>query len=470
MLAAKSFSGKRVAVMGLARSGQSVVSALKAGGAKIIAWDDNYLKCKEAEVLGAEIKDLTKENLSYFDALVLSPGIPHSYPKPHVVVERARNANIPIIGDVEIFSNNCEKFEIIGITGTNGKSTTTALVGHILSCAGISCEVGGNIGRPVLEFNRTRNMRISVLELSSYQLELAPSLICKIGVLLNISPDHLDRHGSMQGYVDAKFRIIESLADNAVAIIGVDDPETSEIRKNLDKKKYKNISIRPISSQHIPKGGVGAIDGCIVSDFNSERTFIVDLNDSQIFPGLHNQQNVAAATAVALSVGVNINDIKAGILSFKGLPHRQEVIGSLRNVTFINDSKATNADATARALGCYKSIFWIAGGLSKKGGITSLEEYFYKIKHAYLIGDAAEEFSQTLLGKVDFTICITLEKALEKILKKISYEVSENSVVLLSPAAASFDQFDSYEARGDAFCSFVNENFFNKPKVIRGLL
>jgi UDP-N-acetylmuramoylalanine--D-glutamate ligase len=330
--------------------------------------------------------------------------------------------------------------------------------------------VGGNIGRPVLEFNRAKNMRLSVLELSSYQLELAPSLMCKIGVLLNISPDHLDRHGGMQGYIDAKLRIIESLGDNAVAVIGVDDPETSKIRKNLNKKKYKNISIRPISNQHVPRDGVGAIDGCIVSDFNSERKLIVDLNDNQILPGLHNQQNVAAATAVALSVGVSVNDIKTAILSFKGLPHRQEVIGSLGNITFVNDSKATNADATARALGCYKSIFWIAGGLPKKGGITSLEKYFHKINHAFLIGDAAEEFSETLLGKADFTICSTLEVALEKILKKTSYEVPKDSVVLLSPAAASFDQFDSYEARGDAFCSLVNEKFFNKPKVLRGLL
>jgi UDP-N-acetylmuramoylalanine--D-glutamate ligase len=207
-----------------------------------------------------------------------------------------------------------------------------------------------------------------------------------------------------------------------------------------------------------------------VSDFNSERRLIVDLNNNQTLPGLHNQQNVAAATAVALSVGVNVEDIKMAVLSFKGLPHRQEVIGSLGNITFVNDSKATNADATARALGCYKSIYWIAGGLSKKGGIVSLEKYFHTINHAFLIGDAAEEFSKTLFGKVEFTICKTLAKALEEILKKTSHELPENSVVLLSPAAASFDQFDNYEVRGNAFYSLVQENFFNKPRALGGLL
>ena len=465
MIAAKSFSGKRVAVMGLARSGQSAVAALKAGGAEVIAWDDNDTKCKETEPLGAHIKDLTEEDFTEIDALVLSPGIPHSYPKPHLVVEQAKKANTPVIGDIEIFATNYVKPRIIGITGTNGKSTTTSLIGHILNCAQIPHEVGGNIGRPALSFKNDTNIIYQVLELSSYQLELAPSLSCEIGVVLNISPDHLDRHGDMSGYIKAKSKIIKGLANNGTAIIGVDDPDTCQIGKWLRQNNRKKLSIQCVSGNHLPKTGVGVVDGCVVSNVNAEENIIVDLNGSTTLPGAHNRQNVAAAASVALAIGISPDTIKTAILTFSGLPHRQELIGSLKNLIFVNDSKATNADAAARALSCYKSIYWIAGGRAKQGGIESLREYFPKIKHAFLFGECAKEFAETLKGTVGYTICDTIHNVFEIILSDLCTSDNQYGVVLLSPAAASFDQFSSYEVRGNIFRSLANNKIINNSKL-----
>ncbi len=465
MIVAKSYSGKRVAVMGLALSGQSAVAALKAGGADVIAWDDNGSKCKETEPLGACITDLKEEDFTKIDALVLSPGIPHSYPKPHEVVEQAKKANTPVIGDIEIFATNYVKPRIIGITGTNGKSTTTSLIGHILKCAQIPHEVGGNIGHPALSFENDTNIIYQVLELSSYQLELAPSLSCEIGVILNISPDHLDRHGDMRGYIKAKSKIIEGLTNNGTAVIGIDDPDSRYIGEGLRQNNCKNLSIQYVSGNHLPKNGVGIVDGCVVSYVNAEESIIVDLNGNTTLPGTHNQQNAAAATSVALTIGISPEIIKAAILTFSGLPHRQELIGSYKNLTFVNDSKATNADATARALSCYKSIYWIAGGRAKQGGIESLGKYFPNIKHAFLFGECAKEFALTLEGKVGYTICDTIHDIFDIILSDLYIAGRQYGVVLLSPAAASFDQFSSYEVRGNIFRSLVNDKIIGNSKL-----
>ena len=465
MIAAKSYSGKRVAVMGLARSGQSAVVALKAGGADVIAWDDSGSKCKETESLGARIADLKEEDFTKIDALVLSPGIPHSYPKPHEVVEQAKKANTPVIGDIEIFATNYVKPRIIGITGTNGKSTTTSLIGHILKCAQIPHEVGGNIGHPALSFENDINITYQVLELSSYQLELAPSLSCEIGVILNISPDHLDRHGDMSGYIKAKSKIIEGLANKGTAIIGADDPDSCKLEEGLRQNNRKELSVQCVSGSHLPKNGVGIVDGCVVSNVNDEENIIVDLNGNITLPGAHNQQNAAAATAVALAIGISPDIIKAAILTFSGLSHRQELIGSFQNLIFVNDSKATNADATARALSCYDSIYWIAGGRAKQGGIESLGEYFPNIKHAYLFGECAKEFAETLKGKVGYTICDTIHNVFDIILSHLYLAGHQYGVVLLSPAAASFDQFSSYEVRGNIFRSLVNDKIMYNSKL-----
>lgn len=463
MIAAKSYLGKKVAVMGLARSGQSAAEALKAGGAEVIAWDDDVKKCRESALLGINISDLTKEDFTNIDALILSPGIPHSYPKPHVVAKKARKANTPIIGDIEIFVKNFVEPRIIGITGTNGKSTTTALVGHILRCAGLPVEIGGNIGLPVLGFENTLDAGYQVLELSSYQLELTPSLCCEIAVILNISPDHLDRHGGMDGYKAAKLKIMESLPEKAIAIIGVDDPESIGIAKWLTENEYKNLCVTPISGLVVPENGVGVLNGNIISNINRENEVVISLHDKTILPGAHNWQNVAAGTAVALTLGISNNIIKNAISSFPGLPHRQELVGTFNRLTFINDSKATNADATARALSCYESIYWILGGQSKEGGIGLLSKFFPKIRHAFLIGECSEEFADVLKGVVKFTNCGTIQNAIETIKNDIPSIYNDKVVILLSPAAASFDQFESYEARGDAFRVLIEEKILNNP-------
>ena len=463
MIAAKSYLGKKVAVMGLARSGQSAAEALKAGGAEVIAWDDDVKKCRESALLGINISDLTKEDFTNIDALILSPGIPHSYPKPHVVAKKARKANTPIIGDIEIFVKNFVEPRIIGITGTNGKSTTTALVGHILRCAGLPVEIGGNIGLPVLGFENTLDAGYQVLELSSYQLELTPSLCCEIAVILNISPDHLDRHGGMDGYKAAKLKIMESLPEKAIAIIGVDDPESIGIAKWLTENEYKNLCVTPISGLVVPENGVGVLNGNIISNINRENEVVISLHDKTILPGAHNWQNVAAGTAVALTLGISNNIIKNAISSFPGLPHRQELVGTFNRLTFINDSKATNADAAARALSCYESIYWILGGQSKEGGIGLLSKFFPKIRHAFLIGECSEEFADVLKGVVKFTNCGTIQNAIETIKNDIPSIYNDKVVILLSPAAASFDQFESYEARGDAFRVLIEEKILNNP-------
>ena len=463
MIAAKSYLGKKVAVMGLARSGQSAAEALKAGGAEVIAWDDDAKKCRETALLGINISDLTKEDFTNIDALILSPGIPHSYPKPHVVAKKAKRANTPIIGDIEIFVKNFVEPRIIGITGTNGKSTTTALVGHIMRCAGLPVEIGGNIGLPVLGFENTLDAGYQVLELSSYQLELTPSLRCEIAVILNISPDHLDRHGGMDGYKAAKLKIMESLPENAIAIIGVDDPESIGIAKWLTENEHKNLRVTPISGLIVPENGVGVLDGNIVNNINCENEVVISLQDNTILPGAHNWQNIAAGTAVALTLGISNNVIKNAISSFPGLPHRQELVGTFNSLTFINDSKATNADATARALSCYESIYWILGGQSKEGGICLLSKFFPKIRHAFLIGECSEEFADVLKGVVKYTNCGTIQKAIETIKNDIPSIYNDKVVILLSPAAASFDQFESYEARGDAFRLLIEEKILNNP-------
>ena len=469
MIAAKSYLGKKVAVMGLARSGQSAAAALKAGGAEVIAWDDDVKKCIETRLLGINISDLTQEDFTNIDALILSPGIPHSYPKPHIVAKKAKKANTPIIGDVEIFAENFVEPHIIGITGTNGKSTTTALVGHILRCAQLPAEIGGNIGFPVLEFENTLDAGYQVLELSSYQLELTPSLCCEIAVILNISPDHLDRHGGMGGYKAAKFKIMESLPENAIAIIGIDDQESIGIAKWLTENKYKNLCVIPISGRVVPENGVGVLNGQLVKNIDCENEVVINLHDKAVLPGVHNQQNAAAATAIALALGISNNIIKKAIASFDGLPHRQELVGTFNRLTFVNDSKATNADATARALSCYNSIYWILGGQSKQGGIELLSEFFPNIRHAFLIGECSEEFADVLNGAVKFTSCGTIQNAIETIKNDIPNIYNDEVVILLSPAAASFDQFESYEARGDTFRLLIKEKILSNPNL-RGCL
>jgi UDP-N-acetylmuramoylalanine--D-glutamate ligase len=421
MIPVTGFRNERVAVLGLARSGLAAALALAAGGARVLAWDDAPPRRAEAVDAGVPIADLVREDLAGVRALVLSPGIPHRFPAPHPVAARAREAGIPIIGDIELLARSRTASRYVGVTGTNGKSTTTALLGHTLRQAGRAVAVGGNIGVPALMLEPLDADGIYVLEMSSYQLELVDTLAFDVAVLLNITPDHLDRHGGMDGYIAAKERIFARQRATQCAVVGVDDPPCRAIAERLAAEKTRRV-IR-ISG----RGGH--------------------------LQGRQNPQDTEAAHAAARFLGLSDADAVAGIESFPGLAHRLEQIATIDGVTYINDSKATNAEAVANALAHIDGVHWIAGGRAKDGGITSLAPHFPHIRHAYLIGEAAAEFARTLDGKVPFMQAGNLESALAAAHKA----ARPHETVLLSPACASFDQFKDFEARGDRFRALVAE-------------
>jgi len=450
MIDVTAFRNESVAVLGLARSGLAAAEALKRGGAEVLAWDDAPAKREAAAARGIALADLASADLTGVKALVLSPGIPSTFPAPHKIAARARSAGIDIIGDIELLALSCRAARYAGITGTNGKSTTTALLGHILTAAGMRVAVGGNLGIPALLLDTLGSDGIYVLEMSSYQLELTKSLVFDVAVLLNITPDHLDRHGGMDGYVAAKERIFAGQGARQAAIIGVDDAICRGIAAKLAAKGAKVI---PISAERAAPGGVYAADGHLIDDIDHAQCAILDLADAARLPGRHNWQNAAAAFAAARMFGVAARDAAQGIARFPGLAHRQELVATIDGVRYVNDSKATNADAAAKALACYEDICWIAGGVAKEGGIASLRPYFPLIRHAFLIGEAAPAFAVTLAGQVAFTRSGDLTTALRQ-----AHETARRGgTVLLSPACSSFDQFTDFEARGDAFRRLVQD-------------
>jgi len=448
MIEVTSFRQQRVAVMGLARSGLAAAEALKRGGADVLAWDDSAEKRAEASKRGLPVVDLSSADLAKVTALVLSPGIPSTFPKPHPVAARARAAGIEIICDIELLARSERDARFAGITGTNGKSTTTALLGHIVAEAGVTVQVGGNIGLPVLSLDPLGRDGIYVLEMSSYQLELTKSLVFDVALLLNITPDHLDRHGGMDGYIAAKERIFAGQTARQAAVIGVDDPICKSIAGKLGASGHRVV---PISAEHIASGGVYVAGTNLIDDIDRQQAAILDLATLPRLPGRHNWQNAAAAFAAARCLGIAAKIAARGIASFPGLAHRQELIATIDGARYVNDSKATNADATEKALVCYDDILWIAGGVAKEGGIASLASYFPRIRHAFLIGEAAPAFAETLSGKVPFTCSGELAAAV----RQARAMAKPGSTVLLSPACASFDQFRDFEARGDAFRRLV---------------
>ena len=451
MIVVNGFAGRRVAVLGLARSGRAAVRSLLAGGAEVLAWDDNPA-AREAVACEMPLSDLGIADWRGIAALVLSPGIPHSFPEPHPAVLRAREARVEIIGDLELLGRAQPAACYVGITGTNGKSTTTALIGHILA-AGNRVEVGGNLGTPALSLAPLGDGGIYVLEASSFQLELIATLAFDVAVLLNITPDHLDRHGDMAGYIAAKKRIFAAQGRVGVAIVGIDDPICRDIRDELRREGIARVI--PISVTQAAPGGVYVDSGWLVDATEAPPVRVLDLIEAERLPGSHNAQNAAAAYAAARALGIGREKTMAAIRSFPGLAHRQELVGTIDGVRYINDSKATNADAAEKALACYRAIYWIAGGLPKAGGITSLTPYFERVRHAYLIGDATEEFAATLGDSVPFTRCRDLAAALAAAHAQACRERAPDAVVLLSPACASYDQFANFEARGDAFRALV---------------
>ena len=453
MIPLPSASGSKIAVLGLGHSGLAAARALVASGAHVLAWDDDGDKREAAAAAEVPIADLNDTDLSALETLVLSPGIPHTHPKPHPVAAKARAGGLEIIGDIELMARAGTGARFIGITGTNGKSTVTALIGHIFEAAGEKAAIGGNFGPPVLALDPLGASGTYVLELSSYQLELIVSDMFDITVLINISPDHIDRHGTMDGYVAAKRRVFDRGHANGIAVIGVDDGHCREIRDLLEARDDRRII--PISAGGPVAGGVYVLNGELYDDTDGRDARIATLTTAKALPGAHNWQNAACAFAVARAVGIGTDLIAAALSSFPGLPHRQELVGTVDGVRYVNDSKATNAEAAAKALACYRDIYWIAGGEPKEGGIASLAPLFPSIVHAFLIGEAAETFARCLDGKVAYTIAGELGTALDGARRLAASEARADAVVLLSPAAASFDQFANFGARGDAFRRLV---------------
>lgn len=443
MIPVPGFEGRRVAVFGLGRSGLTAARALRAGGARPVLWDDSVSSRMQAEAEGFAVEDLTGADWSGFAALVLSPGAPLTHPKPHWTVGKAKAAGVEVIGDIELFARAIaalpegERPKVVAITGTNGKSTTTALIGWVLKQAGMTVHVGGNIGIGVLALPAPTPGAVYVIEASSYQLDLTTSFAPDVAILTNISPDHLDRHGGMEGYVAAKARIF---AHAGLSLVGVDEEWGRRIAAGM-------AHARTVSTSGAP-ADIRASDARLKADGET-----IDLLAARSLPGRHNAQNAAFAYAAARAVGVPHDAAVDGLMTFPGLAHRMEEVGRLGKVRFINDSKATNADAARQALSSYERSFWIAGGRAKAGGIDDLEDLFPRVVEAFLIGEAAGPFAARL-GDTPHRISGDMASAV-KAAAEAAAATGREEVVVLSPAAASFDQYPDFEARGEAFRAAV---------------
>lgn len=448
-----SFAGKSVAVFGLGGSGLVTAEALVAGGAKVVAWDDNPASVAKAAAAGIPTADLRQLDFANVSALVLSPGVPLTHPVPHWTVDLAKAAGIEIIGDIELFCRERRAIApaapFIAITGTNGKSTTTALIAHLFRADGWDVQLGGNIGTAILSLDPPDEDRIHIVECSSFQIDLAPTIDPTVGVLLNLTEDHLDRHDTMERYAAIKARLVRGAG---TAVIGIDDEWCAPIASDLDRR---GTTVERISVRRPVANGYFAEDGRIFDADNASIRQVADLNGIGSLRGAHNAQNAAAAIAAARAIGMSEIAIIEGLKSFPGLAHRMETVARIGKVLFVNDSKATNADAAEKALSSFDRIYWIAGGKSKTGGITSLETYFPKIAKAYLIGAASDEFAATLAGKVETIRAGTMDVAIAQAARDAAADGAAEPVVLLSPACASYDQYPNFEKRGDHFRELV---------------
>ncbi len=447
------FGGLPVAVLGLGKSGLSAARALKDSGAEVWAWDDSEDQRAAARAQDIPLVDLYTCNWRELTSLIISPGIAHTHPEPHPVAALAKKHGCEIIGDIELLARAQRDAGYLGVTGTNGKSTTTALIGHILELSGRTVAVGGNLGTPALELDPLGTEGMYVLEMSSYQIDITLSITFDVAVLLNLSPDHLDRHGGFEGYAAAKRMIFHRQTKPRSAVIGVDDEACREIFADLTAADDQLVI--PISGETNTPGGIYVQGGVLRDDADGQAVPALDLKEVASLPGVHNWQNAAAAYAACKAAGVEPPVIAACLRSFPGLVHRQETIEIIDDVAWINDSKATNADAAAKALACYDGVYWIAGGQAKEGGLAGLESFYPRIAHAFLIGEAESIFAEALRGKVPVTRCGDLAGAVEAAHALARREGREGAVVLLSPACASFDQFDNFEARGETFRALV---------------
>ncbi len=462
MIPVRGYAGSKVAVLGLGRSGLSAALALRAGGAEPIVWDDNEQSRIAADAEDLTIMDLSKDaSWDGVVALIVSPGIAHLYPEPHPIIAKAWEKGVVVDNDIGLFfrsyaTQDWDNFEvmpkIICITGSNGKSTTTALISHILGTTKRSVEMAGNIGRGVLDIEPATDGAVVVLELSSYQTDLARALAPDIAVFMNLSPDHLDRHNGMGGYFAAKRRLfVEGNPDRAV--IGVDEIEGRFLANQLRQEATSGDPVISISSGRKLSGdgwNVFARKGFLAEWRKGRQVASIDLRNIVGLPGAHNHQNACAAYAVCRSIGMAPKAVEEALISFPSLPHRCQVLGTFNGVTFVNDSKATNVDAAEQALLAFKNIRWIVGGQAKDGGITSLAPHFDRVKKAYLIGESTTEFASQL-GNTPHAQCETIANAV----KAAVADADDGDVVLLAPACASFDQYRNFELRGDDFIAAV---------------
>ena len=461
MIPVQGYAGQRVAILGLGRTGLSAARALKAGGAEVRCWDDGQAGQDAAAAEGFEVADLTRPGaLEGCACLVTSPGIPHLYPAPHPAIAAAWDAGVPVDNDIGLFfrslgteewDNYDQPPKVVAITGSNGKSTTSALLHHILVEAGREAQLAGNIGRGVLDIDPPGEGGVVVLELSSYQTDLARALTPDVAVFTNLSPDHLDRHGGMGGYFAAKRRLFaEGGPDRCV--IGVDEPEGRYMANQLVEGFGDDRLIRVSSGRKLTEGwSVFARKGFLSEYRKGRQAGSIDLRGIPGLPGAHNHQNACAAYAAARALGLGPRQIEAGLRSYPGLPHRSQVIAERGGVTFVNDSKATNVDSAAKALAAFDRIRWICGGLEKEGGVDALLPVAERsVVKAYVIGREAAQFALHLKG-IEAEVCTDMASAVAR----AAAEAQPGEVVLLAPAAASFDQYDNFEKRGEDFAARV---------------
>ncbi len=462
MLRLPPVENKRIAVLGLGKSGVAAARTLAANGAQVLAWDDDPDQRHNAHCPDAMITDLSQYDFSGITDLILSPGIPLHYPAPHPAVTKARQARCRIIGETELLARSDSQARIVGITGTNGKSTTTALITHILKASGIDAAAGGNFGTPTCQLPSLPEDGVYVLEMSSYQLDLLEKLVFDIALLLNLSADHLDRHGGMKGYIAAKQKIFRGQTASAAAIIGIDEPSGRKIYRSI--KALNHQYVIPVSGRvRCPGGMYRRQDGWLIDDQSGTQKPLCNLNQSLALKGHHNGQNAAAAFAACRIIGLTDQQITDGLNGFPGLAHRQENITTVAGISFINDSKATNLESAFQALSAHHHIHWIVGGRAKKNSLSMLEKHLKKYREhvhkAYLIGEASASLAGVLEGKIATEICGDLATATKRAFID-SREIRRSDpaiepVVLLSPACASFDQWKNFEERGDAFRELV---------------
>ena len=465
MIPAHGVRGQRFAVLGLGRTGRSAIKSLRAGGAEVVGWDEAADAREQALAAGVALRDLAAANAwADINCLIVSPGIPHLYPKPNRLVSAAQMAGVPVDNDIGLFFRSISREAdadcarnrpaVIAITGSNGKSTTSALIDHALRHSGRNSQLAGNIGRGVLDIDPPSEGDFVVLEISSYQSDVAGLLAPEIAIFLNVTPDHLERHGGNGGYFAAKRRLFAA-GSMEWAVVGVDEDEglflASQVGARIGAGKVVRVSAAKMPGGRAPR--VHAIDGMITAAYG-DREYRIDASEFRSLAGVHNQQNACAALAACLGCGLDVSEVEAGFATFAGLPHRSQIVGDFGGVLCVNDSKATNADSAAKALNAYKRIRWIAGGLGKENGVLPLVDSLDNVVKAYLIGHSAKEFALQI-GGLPHVICRTLPEAVES----AASDAQPGDTILLAPAAASFDQYPDFEARGLHFINEIRSRF-----------